>query len=248
MDIASIKRAIRRALPQSVLNRYRLARHGTTWFDFDERSPREVFEHIYHHNMWGKGDGLVVHSGPGSDPSMTAPYVEAVRRFIEARGITSLVDLGCGDFRVGAQLVTDGLRYYGVDIVPRVIEVNTKTHTTPHVTFMCLDAISEELPRADLCLIREVLQHLSNDEIARILRRCRAFRYVIVTESVAAPERFTGPNVSIGHGPNTRADIGSGVVVDAPPFDEHVTGVLVESAGPNQTILRSVIIDNTTHA
>lgn len=244
MDIASFKRALRRLLPPWILNRYRLARHGTTWFDFDDRSPREVFDHIYQHNIWGKGDGLVVHSGPGSDPLVTAPYVEAVRGFIAARGITSLVDLGCGDFRVGAQLLTPGLRYYGVDIVSRVIEVNTKTHATPAVTFMCLDAISEELPRADLCLIREVLQHLSNDQIARILHRCRAFHYVIVTESVAAPDRFTTPNVNIGHGPNTRADIGSGVVVNAPPFDEHVTGVLVESEGPNHTVLRSVIIEN----
>lgn len=99
------------------------------------------------------------------------------------------------------------------------------------------------MPRAELCLIREVFQHLSNEEIAAILKRARQFPYVIVTESVASPATFTGPNVNIGHGPNTRADIGSGVVLDAPPFAEAVAEVLVEGDGPNGTILRSVLID-----
>jgi hypothetical protein len=50
--------------------------------------------------------------------------------------------------------------------------------------------------------------------------------------------------VDITQGPNTRADIGSGVVLDAAPFNEHVVRLLVETPQPDRTVLRSVVIDN----
>jgi hypothetical protein len=160
------------------------------------------------------------------------------------RHISSVVDLGCGDFRVGSQVLTPGLRYHGIDIVSKVVEHNARAYGSALVTFSCLDAISTDLPAADLCLVREVFQHLSNAEIAKVLERCRKFPYVVVTERVASADRFGTANVDISHGPNTRADIGSGVVLDAPPFCEPIVGMLVESPQPDRTVLRSVIIEN----
>ena len=44
------------------------------------------------------------------------------------------------------------------------------------------------LPVADLCLIRQVLQHHCNADVARVLAGLGAFKYVIVTEDIdAAP-------------------------------------------------------------
>jgi len=37
--------------------------------------------------------------------------------------------------------------------------------TQADAQFLCLDIISDELPDGDLCLLREVLQHLSNREM-----------------------------------------------------------------------------------
>src|SRR6185436_6773977 len=71
-----LKQALRRALPTWALNRYRQLRYGETWFDFEDRSLKEVFTHIYRQNIWGRGDGGL-YSGPGSDPAVTAPYVAA---------------------------------------------------------------------------------------------------------------------------------------------------------------------------
>jgi SAM-dependent methyltransferase len=241
--VSALKQSLRRLLPTWVLNRYRQIRYGETWFDFEDRPLKEVFTHIYRENVWGSGGGGL-YSGPGSDPAVTASYVAAVREFMQTERIRSVVDIGCGDFRVGAQLLAPGLRYHGVDIVEDVIAHNTKRFEIPEVTFSCVDATQSELPVADLCLVREVFQHLSNSQIAQVLARCRQFPFVIVTERVASPSRIGAPNVEISHGPNTRADIGSGVVLNAPPFNERVTRILVETPQPDHTVLRSVVVEN----
>jgi SAM-dependent methyltransferase len=237
------KRLLRNIAPDSLVHRYRTWRWGHTWFDFEDRPLGEVFAEIYKHNMWGRGDGQF-YSGPGSDSRVTAPYVAAVRSFIADHAVRSIVDVGCGDFRVGAQLIPAGVRYHGVDVVPALIRHNTATHGSDGVMFSCLDATSEELPDGDLCLIREVFQHLSNDEIERALKRSRKFSYVIVTERIALPDLMTAPNIEHQHGPNTRSDSRSGVVLDAPPFAENVEAVLTDLDQGDGTILRSVVIDN----
>lgn len=241
--MSTVKQLLRRWLPSWVLNKYRHLRYGETWFDFEDRSLKEVFTHIYRENVWGRGDGGL-YSGPGSDAAVTAPYVAAVREFIQSERIGAIVDLGCGDFRVGKQILAPQLRYHGVDIVDDVVERNKQLFESRDVTFSCVDATHEDLPAGDLCLVREVFQHLSNEQIAKVLARCRRFPLVIVTERIASSDRLTTPNVDIRQGPNTRADIGSGVVLDAPPFGERVSRVLVDTPLPDKTVLRSVVIDN----
>jgi len=85
---------------------------------------------------------------------------------------------------------------------------------------------------------------LSNEEIGEVLVRCRKFPFLIVTEKVAGPGPLGAPNVDIMHGPFTRADTGSGVVLDAPPFSERVVATLLESPQADGKVLRSVVIEN----
>lgn len=240
-----LKRAMRRLLPLPVINAYRRARYGRTWFDYEDRSAKEVFTHIYRSKVWGEST-TELYSGPGSDPSVAADYIDAVRQFIADKGIRSVVDLGCGDFRIGSRIVSPGLRYHGIDIVEDVVEHNQKTHGMTDIAFSCRDATRAALPPADLCLVREVLQHLSNAEIQRVLNACSQYRYVIVTEAVAAPDRFVQPNIDSSHSPNTRADRGSGVVLDAPPFSAPVTQTMVEIVRPGGIVLRSVLLEHST--
>jgi hypothetical protein len=63
-----------------------------------------------------------------------------------------------------------------------------------------------------VCLIREVLQHLSNAQILKVLPKLQAYRWVLVTE------RHMGatPNVDQSHGAPTR--VGSGVYLEQKPF------------------------------
>jgi hypothetical protein len=87
-----------------------------------------------------------------------------------------------------------------------------------------------------------VFQHLSNDQIDRILWQCRHFPAVLITEHWPAPELATEPNVDKPHGPDTRLDSGSWVDVREAPFSlRYVTEVLCVPAPsplyhPDETI------------
>jgi hypothetical protein len=88
--------------------------------------------------------------------------------------------LGCGDFNIGRKLLKHCCSYIGIDIVPSLISRNKRVF--PGVRFKCLDISQEELPKADVVIIRQVLQHLSNAEIERILKKLNGYKYIILTE------------------------------------------------------------------
>jgi len=236
---------LQRATPTTILDLYRIARYGQTWYDPKGQPIRKAFSEIYRRKLWGEGkDESPFYSGPGSDPEVSEPYVEAVIRFIEANGITSMVDVGCGDFRVGSRLVRPGLSYHGVDVVEDLIRFNSDKFSSPHIQFSCKDVTADELPAGDLCLIRQVLQHLSNEQVERVLKRSEQYPYVIVTEHLPGPAKPWTPNIDIHHGDQTRVDRDSGLLLDRPPFNRAVERVLCEVPLPDQTVLRSVLIAN----
>jgi len=72
------------------------------------------------------------------------------------------------------------------------------------------------LPAAGLCLIRQVLQHLNNEEIARTLANLKNFTWVLISEHV--PVHPKSINRDKPHGPDVRVRYGSGVYVEQPPF------------------------------
>jgi hypothetical protein len=186
------------------------------------RPVEEVFAEIYASRQWGDGlrDGDdAFDSGTGSQGAAAAGYAAYVRQLVGRSGARSAVDIGCGDFRV-ASLFVDALHgYHGLDVVSDLVAHNTAVHGGDGVSFAVLDASAGELPPADVCLIRQVLQHLSNGQIAEILRRCQGYPLVVVTEHLPAPGRATGPNLDKPHGPDTRLGAGSWVDISAPPFN-----------------------------
>jgi hypothetical protein len=189
------------------------------------RSRRAVFDRVYRSSAWAH-DAAVddeFNSGTGShNDAIVGPYVSAVRQFIRTEWGDAqpvIVDLGCGDFTVGKQLVESCQRYVGVDIVPSLIERNRSRYSNLSVSFQCLDVVSDDLPAGDLCLIRQVLQHLSNDDIAHVLGKLKQYREVLITEHVPSPKMLSRPNRDKKTGPEIRLYWASGVYIDQPPFD-----------------------------
>ena len=86
--------------------------------------------------------------------------------------------------------------YTGIDIVESVIAHNRQLYGGDNVQFFVRDIIEDELPAADLCLIREVFQHLSNAQIQRVLPKLRAYRYAIVTTINRPPESSSPISIS----------------------------------------------------
>lgn len=202
-------------------------------------STQEAFERIYATQHWGASDDGFC-SGRGSSDVYTRRYVEVVRNFIVQREVRQLVDLGCGDFRVGRQLLAPGLTYTGVDIVRPLVERNQLRFGAPNVSFAVRDMVREALPEGDLALLRQVLQHLSNEQILQVLANCRRYRYLIVTEHLPI-EGAVIPNLDKPHGPDIRLPQRSGVFLELPPFNCK-TEVLTEIAIGPAEVLRSVLI------
>lgn len=175
------------------------------------RSPADIFAGIYRSKVWGTG------SGSTSDPAVTGPYIAYTRNFVREHQIKTVVDLGCGDARLG-RAITDGfdVEYVGVDVVPTI----TRAPERPGELFLCADIVKDPLPAGDLCLIAHVLQHLDNASVAAILKRARAqYRWLLITEVQASPTKFRRPNIDKPTGPSTRVHRHSGLDPSQPPFN-----------------------------
>jgi hypothetical protein len=237
----AIKRLILPLIPIPVLDTYRRWRYGRIWFD-PKRSIRDVFTEIYRSNMWGGRVGEA-YSGPGSDPDVAKPYVRSILKLIEEKGVRSVVDIGCGDFRVGAELVKSGVPYHGVDVVRPLIESHQSRYGGEKVRFSCLDATTDELPPGDLCLIRQVLQHLSNQQAAAVLNKCLNYKYLVVTEHMLPVGRLSQPNLDIAHGADTRSERKSCVMLDREPFNLKIESVLCDVVDQDGSSIRTMSIE-----
>ena len=178
---------------------------------------KAVMEQIYEKHLWG-GSEMDFYSGEGShDPILVEPYIEVITDFLKHfESPISVCDFGCGDFNIGKQLVTFSKSYVAVDIVPSLIERNKKLFSNDNLSFDCLDISKDELPQGDCAIIRQVLQHLANDEVREILKKLTKFQYVIITEHLPVGDFI--PNKDKISGQGIRLKQYSGIDVLAAPF------------------------------
>ena len=181
-------------------------------------STKAAMTQVYEQNLWGTGESKY-YSGIGSyQRSIVKPYIAVVQSFLNSFANPLIVcDLGCGDFTIGKELADYANQYIAVDIVEGLINYNKETFIADNIEFLCLDIATDPLPAGDCVVLRQVLQHLSNDEIYLISRKLTSFKYVLLTEHIPV-ESFT-PNRDILSGQGTRLKKGSGVDVLAPPFN-----------------------------
>jgi len=212
-----------------------------------EKSTQEVFSRIYANGLWGRNNS----SGDGSrDAWSVEPYLEMVSTWArdhEAAGLRAL-DLGCGDFQIGSRLFPLFGQYTAVDIVPALISMHQANPAYEKVTFRCVNAIEEELPAADVVFVRQVLQHLSNEEILHILPKLRNFKYALISEHLPSATRFRTKNADKVHGGGIRLKNGSGVYLEAPPFSlQCVESTLLLEVPGGPDVERDGIIQTTCY-
>tara|TARA_B100002049_G_scaffold83872_1_gene61897 strand:+ start:13798 stop:14457 length:660 start_codon:yes stop_codon:yes gene_type:complete len=179
---------------------------------------KDAMQQVYAKKLWGSGN-TDFYSGAGShDAATVKAYLKAVIGFFKSLETPPVVcDLGCGDFNVGKELVPYTQAYKAVDIVPELIAHNKELFKSKKLTFHTLDLAKDPLPEGDCALLRQVLQHLSNAEIASIVNKLYAYRYVILTEHLTDQEFI--PNIDIISGQGIRLKKKSGVVLQAHPFN-----------------------------
>jgi hypothetical protein len=171
--------------------------------------------------VWGRDSDGSATSGYGShEPRIVRPYVRGTQLLKKQLGCSSIADLGCGDFNIGRQLAVFCSEYIACDVSEFILARNRERFRAGHVRFQNLDLARDELPRADLAIVRQVLQHLGNAEIASFvdrLNRAKPYGHILVTEHV--PKGDFEPNADTTTGHDIRLAVGSGVVLHEAPFN-----------------------------
>lgn len=212
---------IRKLIPQFFLEHYRRFRRRREQTQNRNKTAEDVFTDIYIKNKWGGSQGEF-RSGAGSaDEEIVSAYISMISEKASSEGFRGLtfVDLGCGDFRVGGQLLPLCSDYIGVDIVKPLICRNQQMYGNATTRFIHLDIVDDEWPNGDVCFVRQVLQHLSNQQILAILQKLKKYRWVFITEHYPTDNGAIVPNIDKVHGGDIRVYENSGVYLSKPPFD-----------------------------
>lgn len=192
---------------------------------FRELSNKEIFTKIYEENWWGsEGSKDQYCSGSGShSPLVVKSYVDAVGVFLDGFSKKKiLIDLGCGDFNVGSKIAPMSLSYIACDIVEKVIVSNRSRFKDNNVDFRVLDLTNDPMPIGDIVFARQVLQHLSNDDISKFVKKVKgAYSHLVLSEHLPRSDKFV-PNLDKPSGSQTRLFLGSGIDVTEEPFSLEV--------------------------
>ncbi|WP_411895717.1 methyltransferase [Winogradskyella sp. A2] len=187
---------------------------------------KDAMQQIYEQHFWG-GKDYDFYSGEGShQPEIIKPYFEVVSGFLKShKNKLTVCDLGCGDFNIGKHLFEYTQKYIAVDIVESLILRNIEIFKANNLEFHCLDISKDELPKADCIILKQVLQHLSNEEIKSIVKKLSNYKYMILTEHLPMGN-FT-PNKNKIASQGIRLKQNSGVDLLAEPFNLKVKSTTV---------------------
>ncbi|MBL9162283.1 MAG: class I SAM-dependent methyltransferase [Planctomycetaceae bacterium] len=136
-----------------------------------------VFSRIYRDHAWGG----VSRSGPGSDLQHLETYLAILQACLRRPDVNRVVDIGCGDWAASSAIDWSGVEYLGIEVVPELVQQLTTTYGSRQVAFQCADALEAKDLAADLCVVKEVLQHWSNDSVHRFLSTLKNYKFALIT-------------------------------------------------------------------
>ena len=148
------------------------------------------FTEMVSRNAWGSAETLC---GPGSTIEACRNIIDKLPEWIKKHRISSILDLGCGDFHWMSQIDLSGVQYDGYDLVPYLVESAKAKYSAPNVRFHHGDLLNMAVPKADLVVCKDVLSHLPTD------LALSAFRGVLGSGS-----RFFAASTHVGWPPEWR--------------------------------------------
>ena len=130
------------------------------------KERKSAFERIYDEGFWGND----IKSGVGSTLEATKVTREIIVKIVNEYNIKTIMDVACGDLtwmpsvleRVGEEV-----SYLGCDIVESLLDRHKEQY--PQYSFKCLDFVEENIPKSDLIICRDVLQHLPIKDIKKAI-------------------------------------------------------------------------------
>ena len=146
-----------------------------------------IFTSIYESCKWGNNNNNLYSGSSGGGSSIEYnkdTYIPFIKKFIKDKQIKSIVDLGCGDWTIGNLIYNDiEIIYTGYDVYNKLIEHNKKMYQ--QFNFIALDFYTEKhnILSADMCILKDVLQHWSTEEIYNFLDYIidsKKFKYILI--------------------------------------------------------------------
>ena len=153
-------------------------------------------------------------SGTGSENDMINEkyYIPFLKYFINNNNIKSVVDLGCGTFNLGKSIYNDlNVHYTGYDVQKDVVKsnkTNFSRYRNSHIKSYNFEYINlsnekciDSIVKADLCVIKDVLQHWSTDKVLEFLHSLlgkNKFKHILIINCYTADWRnkpFTGDRI-----------------------------------------------------
>lgn len=159
-----------------------------------------IFTEIYNKKAWGSHIDGRGSSGPGSRVDIVEPYIQFLQNFLQLNDIKSVVDIGCGDWQFAKHIKWDGIDYTGIDIVESVVSYNQDNYSSENVHFMQADFTQGVEKKADVYIIKDVLQHVDNKSLEKFLSDAvvnKKARFIILVNCFADAEDHQD-NIQIG--------------------------------------------------
>ena len=148
----------------------------------------EIFTKVYETSFWGDNNNSKYKgsSGEGSDISYNEEYIPFLKKWINDNNIKSVVDLGCGDFKCGKLIYDDlDIEYTGYDAYDKLIKYHQETFKEDKYNFIHKDIFKsmKELNSADVCVLKDVLQHWKTEDIYSFLDyivESKKYKYILI--------------------------------------------------------------------
>lgn len=211
----------RKIFPESILYIYDKKMGYRKYDDIEKMQLSNKFSYIYREGIWSSGDKEIdFYSGTGShNLNIINPYIKGVIEFLAGQNRKlDVVDLGCGDYNIGSQIRPYTRKYVACDIVQELIERNKINYSNTETEFRLVNIVDDDLPEGEVVFLRQVLQHLSNSDIIKILPKLMKYKILILTEHIPSNIGFK-PNKDFVSGPGIRLERNSGIVITKPPFN-----------------------------
>ncbi len=142
---------------------------------------QEVFTHILKNRVWGGPNGESV-SGTGSTVLHTKKLRQDLIKLCLQYKFTSFADVvGDANWIKLVDFPAIGVKYTGIDVVPELVELAKQR--MPYGTFQVADLTKDDLPEADVILVRDVLVHMPYAMILKSLANIKRskIRYLLTT-------------------------------------------------------------------
>ena len=147
------------------------------------RDEEKKFNFIYKNKYWQNIDnGSLSGAGSNIDDSTHNLSIE-LPNFINKHQVKSLLDMPCGDWAWMSKLNLANIDYIGCDIVEDMITTNNQKYRNAKINFIKKNLSHDDLPEADMILVRDLLVHLKYPDIILCLNNIKKYdyKYIAIT-------------------------------------------------------------------